>query len=299
MAKTTIEWCHYTFNTHWGCTKVSPECDSCYAEAGAIRYGWSDSGKHFPIWGKDAQRRFFGDKHWEQPDKWNHAALVARERHRVFCASYGDVLEDRPDLAEPRARLVRKIEYCEALDWLLLTKRPQNFQRLFPWRDTYPPNVWAMTTVGCKSSLWRIDALREVPAVVRGLSVEPLLEDLGTVNLDDIHWVIVGGESGPGARPMHASWVRNLRNQCSSAGVAFFFKQWGAWQDGSNENWDGKVLLNDGRMFPESLEGVDAETRNNFQQFEPRMVSRVGKKAAGRMFHGREWNEFPDARRGM
>lgn len=225
---TPIEWCDHTFNPWWGCTKVSPECDSCYAETGAIRYGWSETGAHFPIWGKDAQRRFFGDKHWEQPIKWDLDAAIRGERDRVFCASYGDVLEDRPDLIGPRLRLQILIGACSNLDWLLLTKRPQNFTRLFDWADPYPSNVWAMTTVGCKSSLWRIDALREVPARIRGLSIEPLLEDLGTLNLGGIHWVIVGGESGHGARPCSLNWIRSIVLQCASAGVACFVKQLGA-----------------------------------------------------------------------
>lgn len=223
-----IEWTTHTFNPWWGCTKVSPECENCYAETGAIRYGWSESGKHFPIWGKDAHRRFFGTEHWQQPHKWDKQAIIAGERHRVFCASFGDILEDRDDLLEPRVKLVRLIDNCLHLDWLLLTKRPQNFTRLFPWGDPYPHNVWAMTTVGCKSSLWRADALREVPAVVRGLSCEPLLEDLGKINLSGIHWVIVGGESGHGARPLNIAWIRSIISQCRDAGVACFVKQMGA-----------------------------------------------------------------------
>ncbi len=223
-----IQWTHHTFNPWWGCTKVSPECDSCYAETGAVRYGWSETGSHFPIWGKDARRRFFGDKHWQEPLKWNREAQAKGENARVFCASYGDVLEDREDLIPHRLRLQGLILDTMNLDWLLLSKRPQNFCRMFATWNRFPPNVWAMTTVGCKSSMWRIDALREVDTVVRGLSVEPLLEDLGALSLRGIHWVIVGGESGHGARPMNIEWVRSIIRQCRDAGVACFVKQMGA-----------------------------------------------------------------------
>lgn len=245
-----IEWTTHTFNPWWGCTKVSPECDSCYAETGAIRYGWSETGSHFPIWGKDAQRRFFKDAHWNNLIKWNEAAKLANERHRVFCGSYCDILEDRPDLDEHRARLATLAEHCLHLNFLFLSKRPQNFRRMFPlWRDGFPSNVWAMTTVGCNSSLWRVDALREVPARIRGLSIEPLLEDLGTLNLDGIHWVIVGGESGHGARPMDLAWVRDIVQQCKTAGVACFVKQLGAFPVSVDirvpnlERW--RIALND------------------------------------------------------
>lgn len=270
-----IEWTHHTFNPWWGCTKVSPECDSCYAETGAKRYGWSETGSHFPIWGKDERRRFFGDKHWDQLLKWGNEAIVAKERRRVFCGSYCDILEDRHDLDEHRLRLASLVPLCRELDFLFLSKRPQNFRRMFPQWKTFPSNVWAMTTVGCKSSLWRIDALREVPARIRGLSIEPLLEDLGTVNLGGIHWVIVGGESGPGARPMNPSWAQSLRDQCVAAGVPFFFKQWGqfTW-------WD--------QMPEDTYQRIDAAGA-----IPTDAPLSVGKKAAGRLLDGKEWNQFP------
>jgi protein gp37 len=93
-ANSKIEWTHHTFNPWWGCTKVSAECDNCYAERDAIRYGFSESGSKFPIWGRDTARRGFGEKHWQEPRKWNRKAADIGERHRVFCASYADVMEE-------------------------------------------------------------------------------------------------------------------------------------------------------------------------------------------------------------
>ena len=126
-----IQWCHHTFNPWWGCVNISPACDHCYAEAWAKRCGKQ-------VWGKEAPRRFFGDRHWNEPLKWDRAAEKAGERHRVFCASMADVFEDRRDLDEPRARLYGLIEQTPNLDWMLLTKRPQVVGKLVPYGDAWP-----------------------------------------------------------------------------------------------------------------------------------------------------------------
>jgi protein gp37 len=139
------------------------------------------------------------------------------------------------------------------------------------------PNVWIGVSVGTRATLSRIDHLRETPAAVRFISLEPLLEDLGTLDLRGIHWVIVGGESGPGARPMHPDWPRAIRDQCVSAGVPFFFKQWGEW--GPSE---GKAFYKG--PVPEFRPANDAG------------LARVGKKAAGRLLDGREWNDMPEVK---
>ncbi len=219
----SIQWCHHTFNPWWGCVRVSPGCENCYAEAFDKRVGRKD-------WGVQAPRRFFGDKHWAEPLKWDRAAAAAGERHRVFCASMADVFEDRRDLDEQRDRLWKLIEATPHLDWLLLTKRPENMPRMVPWRLGEPwPNVWVGTTVeDRKRASERVGHLRAVPAVVRFLSCEPLIEDLGNIDLTGIHWVIVGGESGPGARPFDFRWARDIETQCKLAGAAFFMKQAGA-----------------------------------------------------------------------
>jgi len=181
-------------------------------------------------------------------------------RKRVFCGSWCDVMEDRADLDYPRSRLFEEIKYTPWIDWLLTTKRPQNFRRFTPeyWHGQFgfPKNVWCITTVESPEYLWRADSVRATRAVVCALSIEPLLADIPTIgeHLDGIDWVIVGGESGPHARPMQADWARRIRDAAISRGIAFHFKQFGE----HNEN-----------------------------------LVKIGKKNAGRMLDGREWLEFP------
>jgi protein gp37 len=231
MAENTkIEWTTHTLNSWWGCTKVSPACDHCYAETFAKRVGFSETGSQFPIWGKDTKRRFFGDKHWDEPLKWDRDAEAAGERPRVFCSSMADVFEDHPDLEFHRKRLWSLIEATNHLDWMLLTKRPQNIRKMLPasWIDSPRKNVWPGTTVESPEYFWRVDELRRVPAVLRFLSVEPLLADVSNIDLTGIGFVIVGGESGPGSRPTAVQWIRGLIKRCDLANVAVFVKQLGA-----------------------------------------------------------------------
>lgn len=188
--ETGIAWTTHTYNPWWGCMKVSPGCTNCYAESWDHRTG----GGH---WGPLAPRRFFSDKHWREPERWNKAALEAGERRRVFCASMADVFEDRPDLVAPRARLFDLIQRTPGLDWLLLTKRPQNLLAMLPWMAGIAtdspravtgelvaaskpwPNVWLGTTAEDQERAdERIAHLVSVPAVVRFLSCEPLLSPL-------------------------------------------------------------------------------------------------------------------------
>jgi len=224
-----IEWTTHTFNPWWGCNHVSPGCDHCYAETFSRRVGKQ-------VWGTDAPRRFFGEHHWNEARRWDRDSELNGVRQRVFCASMADVLEDRRDLDPWREKLWRLIEETRSLDWLLLTKRPQNFSRLAPWKDCWPDNVWVGTTV--ESPLLatkRIPFLLEVPARIRFLSCEPLLERLdlaeylalrpGGLGID---WVIVGGESGAHARPMEADWARALVTQSRYAARPCFVKQLGS-----------------------------------------------------------------------
>jgi protein gp37 len=239
-----IEWTHHTFNPWMGCVEVSPACDHCYARTLVTgRMG-------LPVWGKDAERRETSLSYWHQPFAWDRAAERDGVRRRVFCGSLCDVMEDRKDLNRIRGDLYKLIESTPHLDWLLLTKRPQNFRRFLPehWLESPLANVWGMTTVESSEYRWRVAALLETPFAVRGLSVEPLLGpvDLSCVpwpqgwrhpdeisdgidplrfNRAKLDWVIVGGESGPVARPMQAEWALALRDQCVAAGVPFFFKQ--------------------------------------------------------------------------
>jgi len=258
MAETTaIEWCDCTFNPWVGCTKISRACDHCYAESWAKRAGSPE------LW--TGMRRRTSDANWRQPIKWNKAAAAAGTRPKVFCASLADVFDNQvPDIW--RSDLFAMIEDTPHLDWLLLTKRPQNIAKMLPddWGAGYP-NVWLGTTVESHDEdRKRTHHLRSVPAAVRFLSMEPLLEKT-LPDLDGIHWVIAGGESGSGARPSHPDWFRALRGHCAAAGVPFLFKQWGEY---------GPNIL-----------GVNDS--------EP--VTRLGKKAAGRLLDGRTHDGFPSA----
>ncbi len=249
--QTAISWTDHTFNPWWGCVKVSPACAHCYAETFSKRLG-------LKVWGPDSERRFFGPKHWAEPLKWNKAAEKAGVRRRVFCASMADVFEDRPELVQPRADLFVLIDETPALDWLLLTKRPQHIKRLMPkyWGGKPWPNVWLGTTVENQQYFdERIQPLLNIPAAVRFLSVEPMLGpiDLGLPFVSDnpimvqhhVDWVIAGGESGAKHRESNPEWFRSLRDQCVAAGVAFHFKQWG----GLHPKTNGRLL--DGREWNE------------------------------------------------
>jgi protein gp37 len=266
-----IEWTDHTFNPWWGCTKVSPGCKYCYAEAIANRFGHD-------VWGDNNSRRLFGKKHWEQPLKWNKKAEKNKKRARVFCASMADVFEKKPELINPRNKLWDLIEKTPMLDWLLLTKRPENMTELVPWHQQWPNNVWAMVTVeNQKYAVNRIPLLMEIPARIKGLSLEPMIGpvDLGKW-LRGVQWVIVGGESGYESRPMNPDWIRVVRDQCLEYEVAFFFKQWGNWIPSSNEN-QGKKL----------------RVKSSTGESETIYMKRVRKKNAGYKIDGKEWKQVP------
>lgn len=324
MGKTKIEWCHFTFNPWWGCAKVSPACAHCYAERDAARFGTE--------WGEKAERRFFGDKHWSEPLKWDRAAAKAGERHRVFCASMADVFEDRRDLDDARERLWILITMTPHLDWLLLTKRPENILRLggpgkkgarlfFEEGGKAPDNVWIGTTVEDQERAeLRIPHLLRVPARIRFLSCEPLL---GPIDLrkwteppngicgpcdagyptsctcpDNIHWVIAGGESGHGARPMHPDWVREIRTHCAWVKIPFFFKQWGEWAPIKPEpdaEFHGGFAYQSHKGGRASLQG-HIEMRKVVKVgggSEEALMELAGKKAAGRLLDGVVYDAVP------
>lgn len=238
---TAISWAHHTFSPWWGCEKVSPACDNCYAEA------WADRMK-FSVWGKDAPRRFFGDNHWREPVRWNKKAEKQGERHRVFCASMADVFEARKDLDPWREKLWALIEATPHLDWMLLTKRPENLMDMLPARWTVGekperPNVWlGVTAENQRRADERLPQLFAVPAAVYWVSAEPLLGPIdfgrhfsyevetGQLSGGSVHgvdWIIVGGESGQGARRMDPAWARDILRQCREAGAKYHFKQKG------------------------------------------------------------------------
>lgn len=228
--KTAISWCDYTFNPWEGCEKISPGCKNCYA---AALNAWLRKGEN---WGPDGTRRFFGAAHWRKPIAWDAAALAASVRRRVFCASVGDVFEDRDELAEHRERLWALIDRCRNLDWLLLTKRPENFDRMLPWGMGGPfahawPHVWlGVTAEDQEHAAQRIPILQTTAAAVRFVSYEPALGPIDWRRFlsisPNIHWVIFGDESGRGRRDAELEWARETRDACVKHGVAFHFKQW-------------------------------------------------------------------------
>lgn len=266
-----IEWTTHTFNPWWGCTKVSEACKHCYAEAWAKRVGQD-------VWGPKAGRRFFGATQWAQPLRWNQAAEGDGPRPRVFCASMADVMEDREELAAERAKLWPLIEATPNLDWLLLTKRPQNVKRLVGWGAHWPSNVWLGTTVELQARAEELlPHLETIPAAVRFISAEPLLGplSLGRWLGSTINWVITGGESGPKARPASPAWFRSILSQCEAAEVPFHFKQWGDWVPGDVVDLAERKTV-----------------RREIAQDGTPMV-RVGKKIAGRILDGARWDGLP------
>lgn len=257
-----IQWTDHTFNPWEGCQRVSPGCENCYAEARNARFHpRADGGPSH--WGPSAQRLMRSPAYWKQPEKWNREAKRDGVRRRVFCASLADVFEDRPELVDTRARLFQLIEECDGLDWLLLTKRPQNMLRLASvWGDEWPSNVWAGTTVeDQRRADERIRELASVPAVVRFLSCEPLIEAVDLAR-PDVDWVIVGGESGRGARPFHVEWAADIVKSCRAVGAAPFVKQMGArpfdgarmlsLRDSHGGDWDEWPAELRVREFPEA-----------------------------------------------
>lgn len=242
---TGIAWCDHTFNPWWGCVERSEGCDNCYAREMANRFAPG-------LWGKDAGRRFFGDKHWNEPLRWDRKATLAGVRRRVFSGSMCDIMEDRRDLDAARARLFLTVESTPNLDWLFCTKLPQNYRRLLPaeWLRNPRRNVWGLTTVENQQNVWRAHELLLTPLVIRGISYEPALGPLdwsglhlkpatlgdaagfpdhnGTDGHAGIHWPIIGGESGAGARRFELAWARAAIARCQEAGVPVFMKQLGS-----------------------------------------------------------------------
>lgn len=270
-----IEWTDHTFNPWMGCTKVSPACDGCYAEALMdLRYGKVQ-------WGPHGERVRTAPANWKQPIKWDKAAAAAGTRPRVFCASLADVFDNQVP-PEWRADLFALIRATPNLVWLLLTKRPQNIVKMV--RDIeggLPPNAALGTSVEDQVRFdLNVPALRKAkrltcPAFVF-LSCEPLLSPLVGM-LHDIDWVIAGGETDQGqhkARPADPDWYRSLRDQCAAAGVAFHFKQWGEWAAADD-------------YASEIQEDYDVRGLTSGNSI------RVGKKRAGRLLDGVAHDGFP------
>ncbi|NOT15337.1 MAG: phage Gp37/Gp68 family protein [Methylotenera sp.] len=244
MATTSkIEWTEQTWNPTTGCTKISPGCTHCYAETMARRL------------------QAMGTKGYENafqlrliPERLDDP-LKRKKPTTYFVNSMSDVFHEGVpfDYIDMIFATIAKTPHHT---YQILTKRADRMAEYFANRDV-PQNAWLGVSVEDKKyGVPRIDYLRTVNAHIRFLSVEPLLDDVGELNLKDIHWVIVGGESGPKARPMKPEWAESIRDQCEEAGVAFFFKQWGGW-------------------------GADGVKR--------------AKKYNGRELRGRTWDQMPDS----
>ncbi|WP_372422576.1 DUF5131 family protein [Salinarimonas chemoclinalis] len=244
-----IEWTDHTFNPWTGCTNISPGCDHCYAEA------WSKRSGHVR-WGNNPRKRTTAD-YWKAPLIWNARAARFQAQHgrrqRVFCASLADVFDNQAP-PEWRADLFALVRATPALDWLMLTKRPQNIAEMLPddWGGGYA-NVWLGMTAEDQvryDQRWR--HLAAVPATIRFVSYEPAIGPLRLPADAEAYpdWMIIGGESGGGARPMDPAWARDAIADCRRLGVAPFFKQWGAY--GNNP------LVREQAMTPAEAKGVDA-----------------------------------------
>jgi len=221
MAENTpIEWAHHTFNPWIGCQHVSDGCDNCYAERANKFRKWTAGGD----WGPHAARTRTSAGYWRNALRFARRARESGERHRMFCASLADWLDNQAP-QQWRIDLAEIIRATPELDRLLLTKRIENYDRLAPWAQA-PDNAWlGITGENQKEYDRRWPLLARIPAVVRFVSYEPALTPLKISREALPDWIICGGESGPKARWMDPTWARALRDECAALGVAFFMKQ--------------------------------------------------------------------------
>ena len=238
MRTTKIEWTDKTWNPITGCTKKSAGCAHCYAEAMANRIKNMGLYKY-----RNGFKLTLHEKALEEPVHW-------KAGHNIFVCSMSDIFhEDVP--FEFVDKIMVTIRLTPQHRYQILTKRAERMVDYFASREV-PRNVWLGVTVECEATKFRMDYLRNIDAQVKFLSCEPLLEDLGEMNLEGIDWVIVGGESGPRARPMKLDWVTHIMKQVEVQNCAFFFKQWGTWgSDGVKRNKHKNGKLIDGKVIQE------------------------------------------------
>ena len=313
-----IEWTDATWNPVTGCSKVSPGCAHCYAETFALTRLKGKAGYTGLPWTPEnaATNVALHEDRIEQPMRW-------RRPRRIFVNSLSDLFHPLvPDIF--LSRLWQVMEQADHHTYQVLTKRPERMlaftARQLAGRAQYAADfescpteamrhspaareareayvqpaehIWLGTSIENDRYSYRARTLALVPAAVRFLSCEPLLGPLPSLNLEGIGWVIVGGESGPGARPMHSAWVRDIRDRCVAAGVPFLFKQWGAWQRGSEFRDDAMVMSRDGRLVaPEDVGRVFL--RDDPATLGLEYIRRTTKHHAGRELDGRTWDEYP------
>lgn len=231
MKTTKIEWTDKTWNPITGCTKFSSGCAHCYAETMSRR-----------LYAMGVEKYTNGFKLTLHEGCLNEP-LAWKKTHNIFVCSMSDIFHENVPF-EFVDKIMHTILQTPQHRYQILTKRAERMAEYFAQRQV-PANVWLGVTVETESSKTRIDQLRKIPATVHFLSCEPLLESLGKLNLNGIEWVIVGGESGPKARPMQEEWALDIKKQCEDQSSAFFFKQWGTWgSDGikRNKHANGKLL---------------------------------------------------------
>lgn len=297
--RTKIEWTEATWNPVTGCTPISPGCAHCYARRMAKRLAGRCG---YPA----APHEFDVTLH---PDKLGEPLRWKKPR-RVFVCSMSDLFHENVPFEFIR-RIFRTMEFARAHTFQVLTKRADRMHEFVQWyasdRNTYWPssNVWlGVTAENQEQADKRTPLLLQTPAAVRFVSVEPMLGLIemeaywgarpGWGEPEGLDWVICGGETGPGARPMHPGWVRSLRDQCREAAVPFFFKSWGDWAlKGATTGKPSAigVLSPDGEWYPGYTgwngRPIDPDTGEAY-------LLRVGKKASGRLLDGREWSEYPE-----
>ncbi len=273
-----IEWTNETWNPVTGCSKYSVGCQNCYAEKMT---------KRLAAMGQEKYKNGF-NKVVFHPEELNRD--FGRKSKMIFVNSMSDTFH--ADIS--KFQISKMLEYCSFNKqhiFQILTKRAARVEEF-----SYPPNVWLGVTVEKENYKNRIEFLRHTDAEVKFLSCEPLLGDLGELDLTGIDWVIVGGESGPGARPMHPDWVRNIQKQCQEQDVPFFFKQWGEWSVVYERNKGGTT---DNYFNDTETEYYNKYRRLNFAGgcgFHGENVcyfDKVGKSKSGAILDGKEYKEFP------
>jgi protein gp37 len=244
MATSDIEWTEATWNPIAGCKIVSPGCTNCYAMRMASRLQAMGMTKYRGTTRKSGRRRVWTGKVNFDRESLS-APLAWKKPQRIFVNSMSDLFQEKAEIAFI-LEVWRTMQRASWHSFQILTKRPERMLEILSGSE-FPllPNVWLGVSVENEAYLKRIDILRMVPARIRFVSFEPLLSPIIDPNLTGIHWAIVGGESGPRARPMDAWWVEELRDSCTRQGVAFFFKQWG----GKRKTTTGRLLA--GRVWDE------------------------------------------------
>lgn len=283
MSASSIEWTEETWNPTVGCTEVSPGCDHCYA-AGMAHRAMLPAHAGLTVSSPGRGPRWSGEvrclpERLELPLRW-------RRPRRVFVDSMSDLFHPGvPDefVAAVFGVMVRARQHT----FQVLTKRPRRMERFTRWtEDAPPPNVWLGTSIEANRYVYRADWLRAASAAVRFVSLEPLLGPLPDLDLAGIDWVIVGGESGGGARPAHPAWVRDIRDRCLAEGTSFFFKQWGTWAPADGL---GRLSPAEGeRRALVALDGTFTVSADSVPMY------RVGKRRGGARLDGVTWEQVPE-----